>query len=186
MSYSAIPKTYAAAFADASSSPEEAEQELDSIVSIFKIEPQFRDFFDTPSVKREDKEAVLLKTFQGKISEITLNFLQVLLRRGRFSFLSEIHEAVQEELDRKAGRVRAKVKSYPAMDEASLSKLREVLKERFKSEFILEASEDPSLLGGFVVRFQDLAIDSSMKSQLKKVRQTLLDSKLPVGVVYEN
>ncbi|TGK04856.1 ATP synthase F1 subunit delta [Leptospira semungkisensis] len=186
MSYSAIPKTYAAAFAEASSSPEEAEQELDSIVSIFQVESQFRDFFETPSVKREEKEAVLLKTFQGKISETTLNFLLVLLRRGRFSFLSEIHEALKEELDRKAGRIRAKVKSYPALDEGALSKLRDVLKERFKSEFILESSEDPSLIGGFVVRFQDLSIDGSMKNQLKKVRQTLLESKLPVGVVYEN
>ncbi len=186
MSYSAIPKTYAAAFAEASPSSEEAEQELDSIVNIFKTESQFRNFFDTPSIKRETKEAVLVKTFQGKISEITLNFLQVILRRDRFSFLSEIHDALKEELDRKAGRIRAKVVSYPLLDETELSKLREVLKERFKSEFILEVKEDPSLIGGFVVRFQDLAIDGSMKSQLKKVRQTLLDSKLPVGVVYEN
>ncbi|EMJ97409.1 ATP synthase F1 subunit delta [Leptospira sp. WS58.C1] len=186
MSYSAIPKTYAAAFADASSSPEEAEQELDSIVGIFRVEPLFRNFFDTPAVKREEKEAVLIKIFQGKISELTLNFLHVLLRRGRFSFLSEIHDALKEELDRKAGRVRAKVRSYPLLSETELSKLREVLKERFKSEFILEVKEDPSLIGGFVVRFQDLAIDGSMKNQLRKVRQTLLDSKLPVGVVYEN
>lgn len=186
MSYSAIPKTYASAFADASSSPEEAEQELDSFLRIINEESQFRDFFDTPSVKREVKETVLVKILQGKISETTLNFLQVLLRRGRFSYLAEIHEALKEELDRKTGRIRAKVRSYPAMDEASLSKLREALKERFKSEFILEAKEDPSIIGGFVVRFQDLAIDGSMKSQLKKVRQSLLDSKLPVGVVYEN
>ncbi|EPG67581.1 ATP synthase F1 subunit delta [Leptospira wolffii] len=186
MSYSAIPKTYASAFVDASSSPEEAEQELGSIVSILNTESQFRDFFDTPSVKRDVKETVLVKILQGKVSEITLNFLQVLLRRGRFSYLSEIHEALKEELDRKAGRIRAKVRSYPALDESSLNKLREALKERFKSEFILENQEDPSLIGGFVVRFQDLAIDGSMKSQLGKVRQSLLDSKLPIGVVYEN
>lgn len=186
MSYSAIPKTYAAAFAGASSSLEEAEQELDSVLQILNIEPQFGDFFETPSVAREDKEKVLAKTFQGKVSEITLNFLQVLLARGRFSFLPEIYEAFKEELDRKAGRIRAKVNSYPALDESQLAKLRDLLKEKFKSDFILEAKEDPSLIGGFVVRFHDLAIDSSMKSQLKKVRQALLESKLPVGVVYEN
>ncbi|EQA43872.1 ATP synthase F1, delta subunit [Leptospira broomii serovar Hurstbridge str. 5399] len=186
MSYSAIPKTYAAAFAEASTSLEEAEQELDSVLQVIKSEHQFRDFFEIPSVTKEEKERVLTKTFKGKISEITLNFLQVLLNRGRFSFLSEIHDAFKEELDRKKGRVRAKVRSYPALDDAQLTKLRDVLKDKFKSDFILEATEDPSLIGGFVVRFHDLAIDSSMKNQLKKVRQALLETKLPVGVVYEN
>ncbi|PJZ68699.1 ATP synthase F1 subunit delta [Leptospira perolatii] len=186
MSHSAIPKTYASAFAEATSSPQEAEQELDGIVQILQTERSIRDFFETPSIKREEKEALLSKIFQGKISEITLNFLLVLLRRGRFSFLSEIYEAFKAELDRKLGRVRAQVRSYPLLDEAQLSKLREILKEKYKSEFILESVEDSSLIGGFLVRFQDLAIDASMASQLKKVKETLLQSKLPVGVVYEN
>ncbi|MDV6235785.1 ATP synthase F1 subunit delta [Leptospira ellisii] len=186
MNDSGVSKTYASALLGASNAPEEVEQELGDLVQLLFQEEKIRNFFLSPTVTLEEKENVLGKNLRGKISDITLNFLGVLLNRGRIIHLPEIQKQFTVELDKKKGRVRAKVKSYPSLEPAQAAKLGSILSEKFKSEFILEISEDKSLLGGFVVQFNDLKIEKSIASQLVEIKKSMLEKKLPVGAIYEN
>ncbi|PJZ52745.1 ATP synthase F1 subunit delta [Leptospira adleri] len=186
MNDSGVSKIYASALLGASNAPEEVEQELADLVQLLFHEDKFRNFFLSPTVTIEEKETILVKNLRGKVSEITLNFLGVLLNKGRFISLPEIQKQFTEELDKKKGRVRAQVRSYPSLEPSQLTKLGSILTERFKSEFILEAAEDKSLLGGFVVKFNDLKIEKSIASQLGEIKKAMLEKKLPVGAIYEN
>lgn len=186
MNDSGVSKTYASALLGATNAPEEVEQELGDLVQLLFKEEKVRNFFLSPTVTLEEKENVLGKNLRGKISDITLNFLGVLLNRGRIIHLPEIQKQFTVELDKKKGRVRAQVRSYPSLEPAQAAKLGSILSEKFKSEFILEVSEDKSLLGGFVVQFNDLKIEKSIASQLGEIKKSMLEKKLPVGAIYEN
>ncbi|XDD51276.1 ATP synthase F1 subunit delta [Leptospira sp. WS92.C1] len=186
MNDSGVSKTYASALLGASNAPEEVEQELADLVQLLFNEEKVRNFFLSPVVSTEEKESILGKNLRGKISDVTLNFLGVLLHRGRFISLPDIQKQFTVELDKKKGRVRAKVRSYPSLEPSQAAKLGSILTERFKSEFILETSEDKSLLGGFVVQFNDLKIEKSIASQLGEIKKAMLEKKLPVGAIYEN
>ncbi|PJZ59275.1 ATP synthase F1 subunit delta [Leptospira barantonii] len=186
MNDSGVSKIYASALLGATTAPEEVEQELADLVQLLFQEEKIRNFFLSPTVSVEEKEAILVKNLRGKISEITLNFLGVLLNKGRFISFPGIQKQFTEELDKKKGRVRAQVRSYPSLEPSQITKLGSILSEKFKSEFILEVSEDKSLLGGFVVQFNDLKIEKSIASQLKEIKKAMLEKKLPVGAIYEN
>lgn len=186
MNDSGVSKTYASALLGATNVPEEVEQELGDLVRLFFEEEKIRNFFLSPTVSVEEKENVLGKNLRGKILDVTLNFLGVLLNKGRFINLPEIQRQFTVELDKKKGRVRAQVRSYPSLEPAQITKLGSILSEKFKSEFILEVSEDKTLLGGFVVQFNDLKIEKSIASQLGEIKKAMLEKKLPVGAVYEN
>ncbi|MBM9500739.1 ATP synthase F1 subunit delta [Leptospira sp. 201903071] len=186
MNDSGVSKIYASALLEASNALEEVEQELADLVQLLFQENKIRNFFLSPVVSIAEKEMILVKNLRGKVSEVTLNFLGVLLKKGRFISLPEIQKQFTEELDKKRGRVRAQVRSYPSLEPSQLTKLGSILTERFKSEFILEATEDKSLLGGFVVQFNDLKIEKSIASQLGEIKKAMLEKKLPVGAIYEN
>ncbi|MDI7190509.1 ATP synthase F1 subunit delta [Leptospira santarosai] len=186
MNDSGVSKIYASALLGATNSPEEVEQELDDLVRLLFQEEKIRNFFLSPTVSIEEKENILGKNLRGKISDIVLNFLGVLLNRGRIIHLPEIQKQFTVELDKKKGRVRAQVKSYPSLEPSQITKLESILSEKFKSEFILEVTEDKSLLGGFVVQFNDLKIEKSIASQLGQMKKFMLEKKLPVGAIYEN
>ncbi|EQA62515.1 ATP synthase F1 subunit delta [Leptospira alexanderi] len=186
MNDSGVSKIYASALLGAVNSPEEVEQELGDLVRLLFKEEKIRNFFLSPTVSIEEKENILGKNLRGKILDVTLNFLGVLLNKGRFINLPEIQKQFTVELDKKKGRVRAQVKSYPSLEPTQIAKLGSILSEKFKSEFVLEVSEDKTLLGGFVVQFNDLKIEKSIASQLGEIKKAMLEKKLPVGAVYEN
>lgn len=129
MNDSGVSKTYASALLGATNVPEEVEQELGDLAQLLFKDEKVKNFFLSPTVSNEEKEKVLIKNLRGKISDITLNFLGVLLNRGRIIHLPEIQKQFTVELDKKKGRVRAQVRSYPSLEPAQAAKLGSILSE---------------------------------------------------------
>lgn len=103
MNDSGVSKTYASALLGAANAPEEVEQELGDLAQLLFKDEKVKNFFLSPTVSNEEKEKVLIKNLRGKISDITLNFLGVLLNRGRIIHLPEIQKQFTVELDKKKG-----------------------------------------------------------------------------------
>ena len=64
-------------------------------VSTFKEVTKIRDFYlllKNPIVKTEKKAAIVKQLFEGKYDELTLAFLDILIRKGREAHLPEIAE----------------------------------------------------------------------------------------------
>lgn len=81
MNDSGVSKIYASALLGVVNSPEEVEQELGDLVRLLFEEEKIRNFFLSPTVSIEEKESILGKNLRGKILDVTLNFLGVLLNK---------------------------------------------------------------------------------------------------------
>ena len=72
----------------------------------------------------------------------------------------------------------AVVTSAKALSEEELAKIRETLAKASGKEILLEAKVDPSLIGGVVVRLDDMIYDNSIKSQLSRLTRHLRDVRI--------
>ncbi len=77
--------------------------------------------------------------------------------------------------DEHTGRVRAHVTSAQALAPADLERVRQSLARRTGKQVILESSVDPALIGGIVARVGDLVLDGSIRTQLGRLRDKLLN-----------
>lgn len=169
-----------------SNSIEATEEELLDIAALFAKDETLRQFFFSPIVSSAQKEQILTKSFSGKISEQTLSFLAVVVRKSRINLIADIASSFTKALDKFKGRTRVTVYSQTKLDASTLDKLKFILNKKTNGEAILRNETKPNLVGGFVLEFGDTIIDSSISFQLENFRSLLLQKNLSSEALYEN
>lgn len=144
--------------------------ELQSFDDCLQQLPKLAQALQAPRVPEADKERILRKALEGKTSPEFLNFLLVLIRRGRFSALSAIRHAAIKLFDEVTGQVRATVTTASPISEAAQGKLAERLGKLLGKQVRIETKLDDSIIGGVVVRVGDTVYDASVANQLSQVR----------------
>lgn len=144
--------------------------ELQSFDDCLKQLPKLAQALQAPRVTEADKEKMLRKALSGKCSKEFLNFLLVLVQRGRFSALPAIRQAATKLFDEVTGQVRATVTTASPLSEAAQSKLTERLGKLLGKQVRMENKLDDSIIGGVVVRIGDTVYDASVANQLDQVR----------------
>jgi F-type H+-transporting ATPase subunit delta len=149
-------------------------EELGSIVGeVFASDPRIELMFASPVIKRSLKEPLLARFFQGKISDLLFDFILVLNRHERLSLLRSVSSAYQVLCDKRARRVRVKVRSAVELDDNQKQTLRDTLFAALGKDPILDTRIDPDLLGGMVVQVGDDVYDSTVRTRIDSIRNQL-------------
>ena len=174
---SGIAKRYAKAFFDIAGEEGNYENyydELKSFSSILEESKKLEDFLSDPVFEQADKKAVVEEVLKRvDISNMTANFLKLLLDKRRIDILSDIESCYREYMDKALKKVRANVKTaFPLTAELSESIMNSLEKTAGK-KVDMTIEEDSSLLGGVVVRVGDIIYDGSIKTQLNNIKSLL-------------
>src|SRR5690606_7703156 len=79
------------------------------VADLLHREPLIREFLETPRVDAEAKKNAVTASFKGRIPDVVLRFLLVVLEKRRQGALRQIAEQYQELVDEERGRVRAEI-----------------------------------------------------------------------------
>jgi F-type H+-transporting ATPase subunit delta len=100
--------------------------------------------------------------------------LVLLSERGRLGELSLIIAEVERLIDEDAGVRRGSLLSAIALDNADVENLTLAIAKKLKVKVKLDAVVDTGLLGGFVATVSGKTFDASLKTQLNKIRDSIL------------
>jgi F-type H+-transporting ATPase subunit delta len=116
----------------------------------------------------QGKRADLLDTAQVKA------LLALLAENDRLAVLPEIaaqFDALKAEAENK---VKAKLVSATAVDAAVAARVKQALEKRLGREVELTLEVDPSLIGGAIVRAEDMVIDGSVRTRLEQLARAMV------------
>lgn len=158
---------------------EEYLRHVEELAGLLEREPRIREFLETPRVTAGEKTQALRAAFAGRVPELFLRFVLVVVEKRRQALLREIAAAYAGLVDELAGRVRVSVAISHEPDEALREEIRRGLEARLGKAVIPTFTVDPELLGGVVVRVGDQILDGSVRSRAANLRRRLLESRLP-------
>lgn len=130
-------------------------------------------FFESPIVSREKKEAVLQQLFAGRVSDLTMQFVALLVEKQRETLVPAIVRAYRDLRDQALGIVEAQVRTATPLSPAEVDALKAALEGRTGKTVRMRLDVDPSLVGGLVVRLGDVVYDRSVRHQLDTLREQL-------------
>ncbi|MDC3378982.1 ATP synthase F1 subunit delta [Planctomycetota bacterium] len=159
--------------------------ELREIDALFDRVENFEAFLATPMIRIEDKKAVIDKVF-GQLSEITLNFLRVVLDKKRQLALRSMIAAFIQGYHDRMGELVVSVKSAVPLASAQRDRLTKSLKTKYSKEIVLREAVDAALIGGLVLRVGDSRIDGSLRSRLESIGARLEAVRLSSEDLYED
>jgi F-type H+-transporting ATPase subunit delta len=174
-----VARVYAEALYNAADKVGEAGEvleELDALVGqVFGRDPGAEVFLASPSVSRDRKREALRKAFEGRASQVLVNFLYVLNDHDRLELLRAAARAYRELYDQRSGRLPVHVSSAVPLAEEQQERLRNELRQVFGREPVLQTRVDPELLGGLVVRVEDWVYDASVRTRLETIEKQLIE-----------
>lgn len=106
------------------------------------------------------------------VSAIVETVLDVLKKRRRLDLLPDIISSLQKfySIKKQTAIISVATDLSPEDKEKILRILRQKLGVETQAEFIV----DPTLIGGYSIKIQDMRIDNSIKGQLDSLQETLL------------
>ena len=152
--------------------------ELDGFEAALGSDAGSREFFESPVVERETKLRVLEAALESRLSELTFNFLILLVRKRRERLLPAITRQLHEFEERDANRATAHVTTPAPLGDDDVAALNRRLSAIYGKSIGLQPSVDPDVLGGMVVQVGDRYVDASVAGKLEEVRRQLLEGAL--------
>ncbi len=172
-----IAKRYAKAFFEIATEEglyEKYYEELNSFSALLKESESLKEFLANPIFDQADKRAVVATLLERiNLSQITTNFLNLLVDKRRIGILPEIEDCYRILMDNALKKVRVNVKSAFPLSSELKDKLQKKLEELTGKEVEMSLAEDASLLGGIIVRVGDKLYDGSIKTQLNNISNLL-------------
>lgn len=108
-------------------------------------------------------------------SDAGKNFLKLLAENERLGALPEIAAQFEQLKSQAENKVKVTVTTASPVDDALKAKIAEGLRKKLGREVELELALDPTLIGGAVIRAEDMVIDGSLKSRLRELAASLID-----------
>lgn len=150
--------------------------ELASIAALVAAEEDVRHFLATPTLEASVQKQALTQALGGRVQRVLVDFLCLLVDKGRIDTLGAIAAAYGELADLAAGRLRVQVASAAPLSAANVQQLADLIRERLQCECLLETAVQPTLLGGLVVSIGDTILDGSLRGRLQRLRNALMRS----------
>jgi F-type H+-transporting ATPase subunit delta len=153
----------------------------DELATLLHTEPRIRAFLSAPAISMDAKKAAIRGALGGRVPELFLRFVLVVVDKRRDNLLREIALAYSERVDEMMGRLRVDVSISHAPDAALQEEIRGSLQTRLGRDVIPTYHVDPELLGGMVLKVGDQIMDGSVRSQAAGLRRRLMEAYLPAG-----
>ena len=147
---------------------------LDALNQALVDSKDFAELVDSPLVSRDEAA----KTFaslapQIPVDAITGNFLGVLARNGRKSELRNVIRAFRRLAAEHRGETTAEVVTARPLNDDQIAALKQQLRARAGRDVAIDATVDPAILGGMVVKLGSQQIDASIRTKLNRLAQAM-------------
>ena len=156
-------------------------EDLSSIDEVLNSEPDFAILLGTQTIKSSEKSDIIRRVFEGKVNDLTLDFISVLARRGRINFLPAIANKYESMMDAHQQKVLIEVTLSKAPEDKFAEKLNGDLCKAINGNVKLLVHIDPSIIGGIVIRKGDKVIDNSVRTILKNTVKAVME-RSQVGI----
>lgn len=123
------------------------------------------------TIKNEQKKKALLKVFPN-LNSATKSLLDLLVSNKRISILNAIASKYQELYDKSQGIVEATVTTaIPLTKDIEAKVLAKVKEYTGSDKAVITNIIDESIVGGFILRVNDLQYDASIANQFNKLKR---------------
>ncbi|WP_317898998.1 ATP synthase F1 subunit delta [Aurantibacillus circumpalustris] len=152
--------------------------DMQSIEQVCKENREFELFLNSPVIKTDKKLVVMNEIFKGKISDLTLSFLNLITSKHRESLVGHIAAAFDDQYKTNKNIFTAVVTSAKGLDAATKQKVKDLVKSQMNGEVELIEKIDANTIGGFILRIGDKQLDKTVARQLSNLKKELLNKEL--------
>jgi len=148
-------------------------EEYKAVGEVFSDHPSLKKLFIVPTLSAPVKKAVAKTVFEGRISHEMLNFICILIDKGRVGIWDRIEKQYEKLVLESEGVTKGILYTIVPVDPERLSALEEKAGAALGKNVRLENRIDKSIIGGTVIYVDGKLIDASVRMRLENMKQRI-------------
>ena len=157
---------------------EETKSDMEFIISVCLSNKDFTQLLRSPVIPSNKKQNVIRAIFNDKISELSMRYLNIITRKKRESFISQIAEEFILAYKKFKNIFTIYFESAIIISDEIRKKVITLLEDQTKGTVELIEEVKKELIGGFVMSYDDYKYDASIAYQLKKLKKSSAEINL--------
>lgn len=151
------------------------QQEFQTVVTLFKEQSDFKLFLLNPEIRTEVKKDIVKKIFSLSLKVEMVNFLLLLLDKGRIKFLPGIFDEFTKMADRKKNVLNMTIISAAPVEDKQINEIKVKYMKLYNASAVkLSVEIDNKQIGGIKVKIGDSVVDGTVKGRLEGLKDLLL------------
>lgn len=176
-----VARRYAEAFfsiAREANKIDEYQSEMEKVIQAFTEVEGMKVYMEHLLVPVREKKELFQKVFAGQLSQMTMNFMLMIIDKRREKYLQVIFGEFVEMADESRNIKKAELFAAREVPEAELADLAQRLSSSTGKTVTLKLTVDPSLLGGVKIRMGDQIVDGTVAKKLQLLKENLKHAKI--------
>lgn len=149
-------------------------EEGEQVLELLNQEPDLCAFIDTPVISIGQKKEVLKSIFESRISEELLNFLYVMVDKGRTRHFARAIKVYKDLFNEQEGFAYGKIFSVKPLNPDRLEKFESETGKLLQQNVKLKNEIDTKLIGGVKILIDGKVIDASVRKRLEDLNNTII------------
>ena len=150
-------------------------EQLNVVADSVKQDDEFRAVMAHPKISKEEKKGMLETIYGKQIDHMLLNFLKLLIDKGRFAKIEEIRREYNKAYNDFNNIKVVHVKSATPLQKEEIAKLKETLEKKLQKKVDFVLSTDKDLIAGIRIKINDQIIDNTALGRLQRLKRTVLN-----------
>jgi len=152
--------------------------DIQQVANICSQSAEFIELLETPVIKTSKKINLITSIFSSKVNPLTLKFLTLITENKRESEIPSICRNFID-LTRKDLNIKsATLVTATEIGSELTTKIQLKIAKELQATIELTKQVNPNIIGGLILRVDDKQYDSSIATQLKKIKQQLLETEI--------
>ncbi len=153
---------------------EQLEQDIDALEATLADSADFRSLIHSPIYSREAQgKAIAAIAEKMGVSDTVANTLKLMASKRRLFVLPQVAAALRNLIAEEKGEVTADVRAAAALSDDQRNALAATLKKSVGKDVKMNVTVDEGLIGGLVVKVGSRMIDTSVRSKLAALQNTM-------------
>jgi len=148
--------------------------DLDLLQTLYKKDKNFRNLLLNPKLEVEKKLQFIDElASKANLNDVVVEAVKYLVKINKANILKVLANEFKFEVERFFATVKGEIiTAYPLSDE-DISEIKDVVEKKIGKKVEFDVKEDPSIIGGVVVKAGSYILDASVKSFLRKLAYQL-------------
>lgn len=151
--------------------------DVEMIHDLINKSDDLRMLLASPLINSDKKQSILNSLFSGKVNELTLSFIQLVVEQNREASLGLMAQEFISIFNEKNNIATVSLSTAKELDKNSKDLILSTIKAKYNySKIQLEETVDTDLIGGLIMRIGDRQLDASIRGQLRKIENELVQA----------
>ena len=148
--------------------------DLEMLQFLYRKNKDFRNFLLNPQISVE-KKIQFIENLAEKLQlhPIVKEALEFLVKNNRANIIKVLADEFKFEIERFFATVKGEIITVFPLEDSEVQEIKSVVEKKIGKKVEFDIKEDPSIIGGVIVKAGSYELDASVKSFLKRLEQQL-------------